>query len=200
MNNEIRKASHKDTDRLATSLARSFDDDPVINWLIRKDKKRTQGMELLFQSCISDLCLRHKNVFMTEDYTGGALWYPPGTSNVGYAKQLTLIPKMIAAVGWTGLLRLALAMDKMEKDHPRERYYYLQFIGVVPENQGNGTGKALMKPILDVCDHKKCGAFLQSSKETNIPFYRSFGFVVTEKIFLGKGSPPLWLMWRNPRT
>jgi ribosomal protein S18 acetylase RimI-like enzyme len=55
---------------------------------------------------------------------------------------------MITAVGWTGLLRLALAMQEMKKDHPRERYYYLQFIGVVPENQGKGAGKALMTPIL----------------------------------------------------
>lgn len=106
---------------------------------------------------------------------------------------------MITAVGWTGLLRLALAMQEMKKDHPRERYYYLQFIGVVPENQGKGTGKALMKPILDICDREKCGAFLQSSKEANIPFYRSCGFVVTKNIFPGKNSPPLWLMWRSPK-
>ena len=199
MNNKIRKASSSDIVRLAASLTRSFDDDPVINWLVRKDKKRTHGMEILFQSCISDLCLRHEHVLTTEDYTGVALWYPPGTSESGYARQFTLIPKMITAVGWTGLLRLALAMEEMKKDHPKERYYYLQFIGVVPENQGKGTGKALMKPILDICDRDKCGAFLQSSKEVNIPFYRTCGFVVTKKIFPGTDLPPLWLMWRSPK-
>ena len=67
MNNKIRKASHKDTYRLASSLARAFDNDPVINWLVRKDKKRTHGMEILFQSCIADLCLRHEHVLTTED-------------------------------------------------------------------------------------------------------------------------------------
>jgi ribosomal protein S18 acetylase RimI-like enzyme len=197
MNNNIRKASPSDTVRLAASLARAFDDDPIVNWLVRKDKKRTQGIELLFQTCISDLCLRHENVLMAEDYSGGALWYPPETSKVGYARQLSLIPKMIPVVGWTGLLRLALVMDK---EYPKEKYYYLQFIGVVPENQGKGTGKALMIPILDICDREKCGAFLQCSKENNIPFYRSFGFVVTKKIFPGTESPPLWLMWRSPKT
>ncbi|MCX5850378.1 MAG: GNAT family N-acetyltransferase [Deltaproteobacteria bacterium] len=199
MNNKIKKASNTDTDRLAISLARAFDDDPVVNWIVRKDKKRTQGLELLFHSCIADLCLRHEQVLMTEDFAGGALWYPPGTSKVGFARQLFLIPKMIPVVGWTGLLRLALAMDKMDRDHPKERHYYLQFIGVVPEHQGSGTGTALMKPILDICDREKCGAFLQSSKEANLAFYGRFGFVVTKKIFPGKGSPPLWLMWRSPR-
>jgi len=107
------------------------------------------------------------------------------------ARQLALVPKMIPIVGWTGLLRLALAMEEMKKDHPRERHYYLQFLGVVPERQGKGTGKALMKPILDICDREKYVAYLENSKETNIPFYRSFGFVVTKKIFPGTDSPPL---------
>jgi ribosomal protein S18 acetylase RimI-like enzyme len=198
MNNKIRNASSSDTVHLAASLARAFDDDPVVNWIVRNDEKRTQGLELLFHTCISDLCLRHKNVLTTEDFTGGALWYPPGTSKVSYAKQLSLMLKMTRVVGWKRLLRLALLMDKMGRYHPKERHYYLQFIGVVPESQGNGTGQALMTPILDICDREKCLVYLENSKETNLAFYGRLGFVVTGKIFLGKGSPPLWLMLRNP--
>jgi len=91
-------------------------------------------------------------------------------------------------------------MDKMERYHPKERHYYLQFIGVVPEHQGRGMGTDLMKPILDICDREKRVAYLENSKEANLAFYGRFGFVVTKKIFLGKGSPPLWLMCRSPRT
>lgn len=80
MNKKIRQAFLADTDRLATSLARAFDDDPLVNWIIRKDGKRTRGLELLFHSCISDLCLQHDKLLTTEDFTGGALWYPPGSS------------------------------------------------------------------------------------------------------------------------
>jgi GNAT superfamily N-acetyltransferase len=75
---------------------------------------------------------------------------------------------MIPVVGWTGLLHLALVMDKMERYHPKERHYYLQFIGVVPEHQGSGTGTDLMKPILDICDREKCVAYLKNSKEANL--------------------------------
>jgi len=85
MINKVRKASHTDTERLVTFLARAFDDDPIVNWIIRRNKKRNKGLELLFHTCISDLCLRHEKVLTTEDLTGGALWYPPGTSKVGFA-------------------------------------------------------------------------------------------------------------------
>jgi hypothetical protein len=56
-----------------------------------------------------------------------------------------------------------------------------------------------MKPILDICDNEYCGAYLECSKETNIDFYRRFGFHAIEKSSLYKKSPPLGLMWRNPR-
>lgn len=200
MNKKIRKAFLADTDRLAVSLARAFDDDPLVNWIIRKDEKRTHGLELLFHTCISDLCLRHGKALTIEDFTGAALWYPPGTSRVGYVKQLSLIPKMINVVGWKGLLRLALMMDKLERCHPQEKHYYLQFLGVIPELRSNGTGTALMTPILDICDRENCCAYLENSKEANLDFYGRFGFIVTRKMSLSKGSPPLWLMLRSPRA
>ena len=194
--NNIRKATHVDADRLAISLARAFDDDPFINWLVRKDKKRAHGIESLFHTSLTELCLRHNNVFTTEDFTGGALWYPPGTSEISVARQLTLAHKMIPVVGLTGLPRLGWAMKQLGRRHPKERYYYLQFIGVIPEARDKGIGAALLKPVLDICDREKCGALLENSKEKNIAFYRRFGFNVIGKFFPGIGSPPLWTMWR----
>jgi len=200
MNYKIRKASQADTSGLATSLARAFDDDPILNWLVRKDNKRKQGMKRMFHACISDLCLPHDSVLVADDLSGGALWYPPETYKLSLIKQLLLGPKMIPVVGFNGLLRLALAMDISGRQHPKESHYYLEFIGVIPECRGTGAGAALITPILDICDRDKCGAFLISSKEINIPFYRRFGFAVQEKIFLGKDSPPIWPMWRNPQV
>ncbi|PKN53228.1 MAG: hypothetical protein CVU55_03185 [Deltaproteobacteria bacterium HGW-Deltaproteobacteria-13] len=200
MNNNIRKANHSDTGRLAVALARAFDDDPFINWLVRKDNKRAPGMERMFHISLTDLSLRHNNVFTTKDLTGGALWYPPGTSEISFARQLTFAHKMIPVVGWTGLLRLAWAMEQIGRRHSKERYYYLQFLGVIPEARGKGMGAALLKPVMDICDREKCGALLENSKEENITFYRRFGFNVIGKFLPGIGSPPLWTMWRSPNT
>jgi len=200
MNNKIRKATHADAGRLAVSLARAFDDDPFISWLVRKDNKRVHGMERLFHTCLTDLSLQHNNVFTTEDCTGGALWYPPGKSEISFARQMTLAHKMIPVVGLTGLIRMVWAMEQIGRRHSKERYYYLQFLGVVPENQGKGMGGALLEPILEICDREKCGAMLENSKEKNIAFYRRFGFNVIGEFYPGKSAPPLWSMWRSAKS
>ncbi|MFD0534677.1 GNAT family N-acetyltransferase [Actinomadura luteofluorescens] len=65
--------------------------------------------------------------------------------------------------------------------------------------QGNGLGAALLRSRLDRCDTEGLPAYLESSKERNVPYYERFGFRVTRELPLpGKGCPPVWLMWRDP--
>jgi hypothetical protein len=41
-------------------------------------------------------------------------------------------------------------------------------------------------------------AYLESSKEINVPLYERNGFKVTEQMTVPNGGPPIWLMWRDP--
>ena len=86
----------------------------------------------------------------------------------------------------------------MDRAHPREPHWYLSVLGTDPTQQGKGVGGALLEPVLDRCDSQGLGAYLESSKEANIPFYQRFGFAVTGQIDLPEG-PPVWPMWRDPR-
>ncbi|PKN39033.1 MAG: hypothetical protein CVU62_02215 [Deltaproteobacteria bacterium HGW-Deltaproteobacteria-2] len=102
-------------------------------------------------------------------------------------KAIDLSSKMIHAVSWKELLRLLSVMDKLERCHPKERHYYLQFIVVVSKYHGKSAGMALMMPTLHICDREKCWAYLENSKEDNLAFYGRFGFIVNR--FLIGQSP-----------
>jgi hypothetical protein len=47
-------------------------------------------------------------------------------------------------------------------------------------------------------DRDGVGAYLESSKESNVDYYARFGFRVTEEVRLPRG-PRVWLMWRDAR-
>ena len=55
-----------------------------------------------------------------------------------------------------------------------------------------------MGPVLERCDTEGIPAYLESSKESNIAYYRRFGFEVTGEIVIAPGGPTVWPMWREP--
>jgi hypothetical protein len=103
---EIRKVIPSDVDRLISCLTNAFNRDPLINWIVRQDKKRLQGFSALFRTSLCILSLPHGEVLTTNDYLGCALWYPPGKSKIGLFKQISLLPHMIHAASLSGLLRI----------------------------------------------------------------------------------------------
>lgn len=199
MSEEVRKATYDDVDRLIHHLARAFDDDPMMNYMVRQDDKRDAGFNALLRVCLCTLALPHDEVYAIDDCTGGALWYPPGTSDIGLAKQLSMLPDMIRVASFRGFRRMIDIFSVLDKIHPDEKHYYLQIIGVDPDQQGKGLGSALMRPALALCDGEGCGAYLENSKEANLAFYKRHGFEVTGEIDLGPEAPPVWSMWRDPQ-
>ena len=194
-----RKATFDDVNHLVPHLVRSFDNDPFLNWFIRQDDGRTNGFGVLFRSCLF-LSLPHGKVLTTDGCLGGALWYPPGKSKIGFIQQLSLLPGMIRVASLRGLKRMIDAMNALDRRHPIEKHYYLQFIGVDPDHQGKGLGSALMQPVLDLCDREGCGAYLEGAEEVNLAFYERRGFAVADVNDLGQGAPPVWPMWREPKS
>jgi GNAT superfamily N-acetyltransferase len=125
------------------------------------------------------------------------VWERPGEWKMSLLRQLALLPGMARIYGRHSA-RGMRAIVALESDHPTAEHYYLPFIGVAPEWQGRGLGAALLRPILDRCDRERMPAYLEASSARNRGLYERNGFAVTEEFRLGRGSPPLWRMWRQP--
>jgi ribosomal protein S18 acetylase RimI-like enzyme len=90
-------------------------------------------------------------------------------------------------------------MFKVEALHPTEPHWYLFTLGTAPERQGHGVGSALLRSRLAHIDESGEPAYLESSKERNLPLYERFGFKVIDTLPSVAGSPVIWRMWREPR-
>jgi len=196
---KVRKASWADVPALEDVITRAFDDDPLMNWVIVKDGKRVERLKSYMSFALRTATMPYGEVYTTDGLHGAALWSPPGKWKLGPLQQLRGLPGVIRSIGLRRVLTVMPAFNVIEKKHPREDHYYLGLLGVDTEYQGLCIGTQLMAPVLERCDQMGMPAYLESSKERNIPLYERNGFRVIEKFDLPKGGPRLWLMWREPR-
>jgi GNAT superfamily N-acetyltransferase len=194
---EARQATDGDVRSLASTLARAFHDDPVMTWLFgARPGARHRRLRRYFAS-EARRHGRRGQVLTSGDHAGVAFWDPPGLWRATWPQLVRSAPVILTVVG-PRILRAAKALDLIDRAHPREHHWYLAVLGTDPPHQGRGVGAALVDPVLGRCDREGLGAYLESSKPTNVPYYERFGFSVTGQIDLPSG-PPVWPMWRNPR-
>jgi len=193
----IRRASEQDIPALAGVLARAFFDDPVASWAYRPDDLRLWALER-FQGTRTRQLIGHEEVWVDEGLNCAALWAPPGRWKASVRETLELVPSFARPRLIARLPLVTLGWEKLEHGHPREPHYYLAVLGTDPSAQGQGLGSAVLQGVLEQCDRDGIGAFLESSKESNIAFYARHGFKVTEEVRLVRG-PSMWKMWRDPR-
>jgi ribosomal protein S18 acetylase RimI-like enzyme len=195
----VRAATVTDVDGIADALVRAFHDDPVMTYLFRSDDGRRRKTRSLFVGESKRAIAKGKGRVDTNDdgpAKGAAVWFKPNEWRTGGLELLGQIPLMFS-MGLETPRALGL-LGQMEKVHPKEPHWYLAVLGTDPEHQGKGVGSALMAPVLSLCDENGIGAYLESSKERNVPFYRRHGFEVTGEV-KAKDGPTLWPMWRDPR-
>jgi len=192
----VRKASMSDIGALATTLTHAFDDDPLTMWLFPEQRARRRKLPSFFRSLLR-ASLPLGEVYTTDDTRCAVIWNPPGTFPMGRYTDAKL---GLATTRLVGLRMTACARGLMyfASHHPKERHWYLQMLGTEPEWQGKGVASATIAPVLERCDRDADRIYLESSKESNIPFYARHGFAVTDEIHV-PGGPVVWAMWRDPR-
>ena len=194
----VRAAIPADIDGMADALSRAFFDDPVMQWLFGDAPPRPQRYTRPFFAREGRRHLQHHTVFTADGHPGAAYWDPPGHWKTSTADVLRLAPVLLTGMR-SRTLRALRGLGRMEAFHARyPEHYYLAVLGTRPDAQGQGVGSALLAPVLGQCDAEGLGAYLESSKETNIPYYRRHGFEVVGEVTFPKG-PTIWPMWRDPQ-
>ena len=191
----VRHATTEDLDALGAVLGAAFDDDPVLNWLVRQDDRRSEAIAALFREVTRHAYIEAGETYLLEDCSGAAVWRPPGVEE---PEAPGLEAEWPDIVGERGLDHLRATGPVMDRHHPTAPHFYLFAIGVDPEAQRGGRGSALIRHVLDRCDREAIPSYLENTKERNLPFYEAHGFRTLATESLPDGGPPMWFMWRDP--
>ena len=191
---EFLPLTDSDARSVINTLVSAFSADPLMNWISPSAAFLRMSLEFAMPAY---LCSGYS--YSDADRCGVALWARPDA-----LPKLAVTWKDVWRLYRVGGLRSLIRFYKVERLserwHPAEPHYYLFMIGVNTAAKGKGTGKRLIRHVLDQCDDEGVGAYLENSNEKNLTFYESVGFKVTNVIELGAGAPRMWLMWREPQT
>ena len=191
-------AAAKDREAAAEALALAFADDPAWAHLIPDPATRAERLLVFFNAELANVVPDYRQIWVTEDGSGAAVWGPPGRWRVPMLRTLRPARAMTRAFG--RLLPLAIWTQlRLERLHPaKPPHWYLNFLGVEPRRQGRGLGSALLAPVLAECDLRRIPAYLEASTERNRALYERHGFTRTGTFHLPAGGPPIHEMWREP--
>ncbi|MCH9669603.1 MAG: GNAT family N-acetyltransferase [Actinomycetia bacterium] len=172
-----------------------------MRWMLPDDARRANALSQIFATMTRHHYLAGGAVEVASsagEVGAAALWDPPGRWKQTPREEWRMMPSFLWAIGRRVGRGMAIS-ELMKKHHPEEPHWYLGVIGSGLDVRGAGFGQALMRSRLDRCDDEGAPAYLESTNESNLPYYLRFGFEVTGELTLPDDGPTMWQMWRHPR-
>jgi len=178
------KANYNDKPLVVDILTQSFATNQSVNYIIKQDKNRLGRVRYLMDYSF-EVCYLFGDVFLSEDKNACALVLYPDNKKTTL-KSILLDAKLIFfSVGLKNIKKTLNRENSIKKIQPKERMYYLWFIGVNPENQNRGLGTKLLNDLIIHSNQKKRPIYLETSTRKNLPWYQKFGFQIYEELDLG---------------
>lgn len=193
----VRRMTESDREAVATLLGLAFADQPNTLAVVRGDRKRAS--RIAADGIRIAKIERAARNFWVAEYDGrlagalNAVEWP--RCQMSMVEKLRIAPRMVLLFG-SSLPRAMSISGAWAKRDPQEPHWHLGPIGVHPEIQRRGIGKAMLSSFLMHIDEHRAAAYLETDRATNLPLYELFGFrIVAEEDIIGVRS---WYMWRNP--
>ncbi len=180
-------------------LARAFDADPAWQWVLPDAEQRKSVLSWLF---LKGLEVSTSDIWTTEgEVLGVARWIPPGRPPAPFNAMVgaTLGLPLRFRGSMRRFFSYGRSIGALRKRTQPEGSWYLDGIGVDPDQQGRGVGGSLMQPGLAAADASHASVFLLTNEPRNLPFYERFGFRIDAEEETPQGGPTSWAMTRPPQ-
>jgi ribosomal protein S18 acetylase RimI-like enzyme len=192
---DVHKIGEPDVPEVAETLTEAFLPDPVMRWWVPDDGRRKDILQSFFD-LVGRAYLPGEEIY-SLDGVAAAIWAPPGVQST--EEEMAEFGRAVAEISGDCAERGFALMEAMEAVHPKQDHYYLFFIGARAAFQRRGHGSALLREVLQRCDATGTPAYLEASSPNNKRLYERHGFVAWDPVTVDD-SPPLWPMWREPRS
>jgi GNAT superfamily N-acetyltransferase len=198
MQEEILPITRQSYLQAAQVLAKAFVDDPVsvASFNGFTPDRRVRALTVDFSNELQ-VCIRRAYPIQLNEANQAvavAVIYPPGAYPLPFIEGWLIQLKSILGNGLYDIRPWLKWLNQVEKHHPTEAHFYLEYLAVEPEYQGKGYGSAILKHLTGKADELGVGCYLENANPRNVAFYQRAGFLVTREMeIIGIHT---WLMWR----
>ncbi|MFY1632336.1 GNAT family N-acetyltransferase [Solwaraspora sp. WMMB335] len=193
----VRRATPDDIPALTPTLVAAFLHAPDAQWLIPDLNERRRVYQQLCPAFLTHV-MTTGAVHTTTEHTGAALWLPHTTTHTADPRHTARIERITDRHSD----RFATLAELLQAHAPRRPHLYLAHLGVTPARQRHGIGTALLTYRHATCDTAGTPIHLVATSRAARDFYQRLGYhpTTTTTLYLPDGGPPIWPMWRQPRT
>jgi ribosomal protein S18 acetylase RimI-like enzyme len=167
-------------DATAAMLARTFAGNPLHLAAFGPDRVVARN-EVFFRVALSILTGRRVVALDGARVVGFAHAVASPACHVPIRLRMSLLPAMLRGFGVGGTLRVSSWLSAWARHNPAELHWHVGPIGVDPDWQRRGVGRALMSDVCAAIDGAGAPGFLETDKPENVAFYRAFGFEVVRE-------------------
>ncbi len=179
----MKKADYNDKNLVVDILTKSFDTNQSVNYIVKQDQKRIKRVSALMDYSF-EVCYLFGDVFLSEDKKACALVLYPDKKKTTLKSILLDVKLIFSCIGIENIKKALARESKIKQLQPKDRMYYLWFIGVEPQYQNEGIGSDLLDDIIRDSDHKERPIYLETSTLKNLPWYKKFGFQIYNELDL----------------
>lgn len=194
-NGEVSEFSQAHGRSAVETLVEAFADDPVTAHLFPDAARRRVGMAEVFRIQLR-YGQRYGRVELAKSAGAVAVWIRPEHTTPSWT-QMVRVGLLTApfTLGWSATRRMLRFMQFITDCRMRTMggpHWYLACLGVQPDHQGQGLGAVLVQHGLQRIQSSGVPGYLETAKESNLPFYQKHGFQVVGRKQVPDAGPGIW--------
>jgi len=177
------KANYDDKNLIVDILSESFKNNKSVNYMAKDGQNKFERIRYLMDYSF-EVCYQFGEVYISDDRTAAALVLYPEKKKTNFSSILLDVKLILNCIGVSNIAKAVKRESSIKKIQPEIPMYYIWFIGVHPDYQGNGTGSQLMGELIKESVKQQKPIFLETSTLSNLPWYKKFGFEIYNELEL----------------
>jgi GNAT superfamily N-acetyltransferase len=177
------RANKNDRKLMVDLLAKAFEGNYSVNYLVRQDKNKIERIRRLMEYSI-EMCYLFGELWLSDDKKGVALVLFPHKKKITFRTIYLDLILIFKCIGISSVFKAMMRERLIKAKQPRGRMTYIWFIGVDYQHQRTGIGSRLLNEVILRSQSNGLPVFLETSTVLNLPWYKRAGFEIYDELNL----------------